>query len=665
MYIYRATPPTRSILYVFACCLLSTWLAAQEDGAGVKFGMVSQADLQMKYDEKDSSAEAINLYDYENIVFEGYEGMAQSMSTSIHCRIKILKRSALDRGTLIVSYIDDGPDRQETIKNIEGYVYNLVDGKEVRTKLEKESIFTERLNEYYSQKKIVLPNVKEGSVIEYRYVREAPLTVREEPRPWYFQGDIPFRWSEMNITMPSSLYYKIIYGGYLPYDINTKEPVTVNFGSVQEKAMRYKVVVKNAPAFRNEPYTGALDDYVSKASFELTSIAYASGTRHFSETWQHVYKLLMDREDFGERMKERSYLKDEINVLSALTDSAAKINAAFDYIAKTMKWNGYYSKYMGSLRKAFDSKTGSSSEINMMLVLLLKELGFDANPVLISTRSNGLINAQLPSLDKFNYLVAQVSLKGRNVLMDATEPLSKPGLPDPRCLNKSGLLLGKDSCSLIPVIPAEKWGSVTTVNAEIDSTGRLAGTYSSSYNGYHALALRKSYHNSNQADFNATVKNSAPDWQLSHIAIENETKAAEPFKIRFDFESFDNIGKAGAIYINPMLSQRISQNPFKDAERIYPIDFVYPQDNIYVGSIRIPEGYVAEALPKNMSLVLPEKSGKYTYIIDEVNGTIRIRSQLSITRTDFTPLQYSFLREFYKAIVQKNEELIILKRKTP
>ncbi len=60
--------------------------------------------------------------------------------------------------------------QEESVYISDALTYNLVNGKIEKTKLKSEGEFNEQvLNKFRSRKKITMPNVKEGSVLEYKY----------------------------------------------------------------------------------------------------------------------------------------------------------------------------------------------------------------------------------------------------------------------------------------------------------------------------------------------------------------------------------------------------------------------------------------------------------------------------------------------------------------
>ena len=75
----------------------------------------------------------------------------------------------------------------------------------------------------------------------------------------------------------------------------------------------------------------------------------------------------------------------------------------------TVKWNEYngYSCDEG-VKEAYKDKAGNVAEINLMLTAMLCTVGLKANPVLVSTRANGI--SIFPNRTAYNYVIAAVEI---------------------------------------------------------------------------------------------------------------------------------------------------------------------------------------------------------------------------------------------------------------
>lgn len=100
-------------------------------------------------------------------------------------------------------------------------------------------------------------------------------------------------------------------------------------------------------------------------------------------------------------------------------DSRGKAEAIYDYVAANyaVDSSGYVLRpTQNNLKKVFADKEAAPFEMNILLVEMLKIAGFDAWPVLISTRN------KLPFRfsGKFNHMLALVDIDGERVLLDAS-----------------------------------------------------------------------------------------------------------------------------------------------------------------------------------------------------------------------------------------------------
>jgi hypothetical protein len=116
------------------------------------------------------------------------------------------------------------------------------------------------------------------------------------------------------------------------------------------------------------------------------------------------------------------------------------------------------------------------------------------------------------------------------------------------------------------------------------------------------------------------------------------------------------------IYLKPMLSEAKSANPFKLENRLFPVDFAYSMDETYACSFTIPEGYKVEEMPKGAIIDLPEKAGRFTYMVAVNGNTVQISSRISLKKPVYYAAEYPFLKEFFNQIVAKHAEQIVIKK---
>jgi hypothetical protein len=106
-----------------------------------------------------------------------------------------------------------------------------------------------------------------------------------------------------------------------------------------------------------------------------------------------------------------------------------------------------------------------------------------------------------------------------------------------------------------------------------------------------------------------------------------------------------------------------TENPFKQETREYPIDFSFPFKDKYMISITIPDGYQLESIPKPISISMDKEYGNFSFTTSNSDNQVQIIVVLSINASIIPPDDYSTLKEFFKIIVDKENEKIVLIKK--
>lgn len=652
-------------LFLFLALLFNSDFSCQEN-VKIVFGKPNREELLMKSYPQDTSAEAVFLYDKQNVEFFIDYNNIYTIKTIYHGRIKILKKSALDRG-IIKIFLSKRDGSEELIEKIKGFTYSLENGEIITEELAKSSIFNEKVSDYERVVKLLIPNLKEGSVFEYTYTRLTPFNIKNRPNTWFFQGEIPYKWSDITIVVPGRFFYKIFYHGYLPFYINETKDTTQIFGDNLVKAVKYRYVIKDAPAFIGESFMTSYRDYIAKLDFELASYTSPSSREElkFSETWKDINNLLIKDGNFGERINKNDFLKDIAKPFQSINDTLEKIKAAYNYITTTMKWNGYYHLYVSeNLSKAFENKVGSNAQINMILVALLRRLNIDANPAIISTSDNGEINESYPLLNKFNYTIAQAKVDGKDILMDATGKFARPNMLPFHSFTKKAFVIEKDGGRLITYKPKEKMVELSNVDCIINVQSKeIYGKCVLSYDGYKALAIRNRIEEIGEIEEIKNLERNNSEWQVKNAKLENKDSLIEPIRISCDFTYAITNQNEDILYFNPLFSNRYIENPFKEVDRIYPVDLSYLKEEIALVTIKIPEGYKIEGAPKTEMFTMPDRSVKFSYIINQDGDLLKIKSHLVLSKSYFWPQEYQNLRELFNKIVEKQEQQIVLRKK--
>ena len=684
-----------ALLSVFFTTFCFT-ITAQD--APIKYGKIDIADLQMKVYSKDTSAEAVVLGDIGRADFKYDDANGRFyLVYERHRRVKIFKKSGYDWATIkIPLYKSVKGTKEEGLYDLKGFTYNLENGQIHKEKLEKESVFLDKGDDRRSVKRFAFPNVKEGSIIEYSY------SIRSEFyynfRDWTFQSGIPVVWSEFSVSIPDYFNYQQLMQGYEPLAINTltngqksydlkleyagegsnstalsggvESKPEISYEKVTIASKDFRWAMKDVPAIRPEPFMTTIDDYVAQISFELSSTNFPGAmAKKYSENWNSLNNSLMEIESFGVQLNNQTgFVKDMVKLIKGThKDTLQQITMAYQLINQAMTYDGKESFYIGStLKKALETKTGNVADINLMLVVLLKELGYSANPVILSTRDNGRIMENYVLLSKFNYVIAQVDINGKDLLLDATSKNTSAGVLPLRCLNGQGRLISKTNTRWVELAPLQKNIETAMAHLDLNADNTAKGDLSISHGGYNGINQRNKYVQQGKEKYLEEHKKDNPNWQITKTDLEGLDDIKQPFtrKSELTISDFANVS-GDRIYFNPMMYNNQKENPFKNPDRRFPVDFGTLIEESFVGIFKLPEGYIVEEIPKGIKLSLPQDGGRFIYSVSSSpeTGTITISNKITLKKSMYFAEEYETLRAFYDQIVQKHAEQIVLKKK--
>jgi|TARA_B110000027_G_scaffold88301_1_gene93537 hypothetical protein len=665
-----------SILLVF---ILSQFSFFAQD---YKFGKVSKAELEERFYPLDSTADAAYLYKYRRTYFEYMQDEGGfKVITDYHMRIKIYSKDGFEKATQYFEYYKPDSGNKERISSLKAYTFYLENGKVKKKKISKDAIFDEKRSKYRSVKKITMPNVIEGCILEIKYSLISPYGSIDDLR---FQYDIPVKKLDYKIEVPEYYTFNKRFKGYYfitpnKSEINSK--ITLRFKNrdrrvgalvttgysketVDYKNKIEKYIANNIPALKdNEPFVSSIHNYRGGVKYELTATRFPNtAPKVFSSTWKDIVKRVYNSPNFGSELNKTSYFKDDLTkVLNGTTNDNEKIMAIFNHVKSKVKWNDYKGKYTDKgVKKAYKEGVGNVADINLMLTSMLRVANLNAKPVLVSTRTNGV--PLFPTLDGFNYVIAMVEFTdGSYVLLDATEKYSSPNILPVRVLNWNGRKVEKDGTSSWVKLTSSKHALEDNyLSVKISDEGLVEGVLRSIYSNLKALNYRKNK-NHLKEDILREQLEEKHTIEIDEFKLLNKNKLLKTVVERIKFSSEDLVEEInGKLYIEPLLFFVNSTNPFKLEDRKFPVDFATPWKDVHRVSIQIPEGYKIEILPKNIAIRMLEDLGVFKFQTSQIGNKINTVCILQFNSAIIAPKYYAVLKGFYAKVVEKQSEKIVL-----
>ncbi len=634
-------------------------LVAQKNNKSEKneipsFGKVEKADLEMKEYEFDDKAEAVVLLDEGQLDYLYTSGMELKRRV----RIKILNDKGLDWANVHLTYLSDR--NAQDINNVEAQTYNLdASGNVVITKVEKKLIYEKKLNKKYTEKVFTFPEVKVGSIIEYKFKH-----VRIGLIDWYFQRSIPVKFSRFTIDVPSEIEIRTTPYCYGKYE----EKNETKYGRVVQS-----YTMTNEPAFHDEPYI--INENYYRDRLETKMVAYSVGSRRENRVvdWLKVIKYLMEEEDFGVQIKKNIPRTAELDaMLKNMTDPYQKMKTIYKYVQDNMTWNEYLGIWASDgVKSAWKDKKGTVGEINLILVNLLKDADLNAHPVLVSTHDNGVVNTgdagtyESPGFNQFNKVMAYVKLNEKVYVLDAAQKETPAHLVPPDILMTEGMVIEK--------LETFEWGwrslwdkdhlskNIIQTIGSIDEQGKMNGQITISSFDYARLS-RVSTAKKGKDKYTEKYL-SEPGIAIEDVMFENLDSDSLPLvqKIKFN-QSLNSSGEYKHFSAN--ILSGFGNNPFVADNRFSDVFFGSNQTYLLLGNFTVPDGYELEALPKNMKMIMPDTSIIISRASQFDNNTLLTKIQLEFKKPYFPVDVYPELQEFYKHLyAMLNEQYVIRKKK--
>lgn len=625
------------------------------------YGELPDTHFELDIYPKDSSASAVVLFDHGDtrIIYT----TTYKLSFKRHKRFKIFTDEGLSEADISIRFRKGS--REQEIRKLKAHsYYKEENGEIITTELDKDEMYEKEISEYWSEITFSLPGVRKGSIIEFSY--ELSSESLPDFPTWYFQTDIPTMWSEYVTTIPEWFKYLTVTRGFHEYSVQESKDIQVNRPGLPRNMKEYRYVMEDVPAIKNEPFMNAKNDYLAHVIYQLSSIEFPDRIpEQILESWPEVITDLLKNRKFGKRLGSSKRINTELLwALDGIGEKSPldKMRAIYNYVANAVEWNGEYGVYLDySLDEYIEQGSGSGSAINMMLIQLLREAGFESHPVLVSTRSNGEIVGMFPFANQFNHTIAYVAVGDTYYLLDAKNKHRPYNLLPSNLVGTNGLLIYEPDLIWLPVNLAESSSNYRNIVLNITENG-YEGILKGNDKGFYAMTTREFI--DEDAELSTAMKKSLFG-ESSFVQIDSSVIVKDEFSGVLNYEVYfseERKDAAEVIYFNPMVVDKMDSNPFNVSDRSYPIDYPYPFDEFMVMTIMIPDGYTVDELPKPVLYRLPEGAGEFRRIIQTSGNSIQMQYRYKINKSRFMPQEYDILKAMYDEMVTRLGENIVLKK---
>jgi hypothetical protein len=611
-----------------------------------EWGVFTPEELIMQ--SPDNSSDAIILFDLgEMYINDDFE-----LINKQHKRIKILTENGKRYGDITLLF-----GTNEEFEEIEAQV-RLPNGMIIE--LDEDNIYEQSI-EHWKQKVFSLPGVEVGSIIEYRY--ELISNSMFFLKPWNFQNDEFTLKSEFSLIAPKSLKYEYFLNNIYGFKIIHNHKLDDDpYGD------HYKVIInswktENIPALRNEPFMYNLYDNYAKITFQLNSMDIFFFTINLLNSWVDIVNI--QKTIYDEMLKHTSGTDTLAQkIMTDFLPPLANARSLFTYVRDNITTIESDTSGNDSLANIILSKRGTALEKNLFLIGLLRQAGYSANLLLISSRDNGKFNPTSINIKKLNYALVYLTIENKKYILDTSNKFCPFDIIPVNYNVDKGVLIEEKSTKIIQVFKSNLDNKVEiTTNASIDTSGTLKCQSHLEISGIPAMTERNTL---SQTPHNKYIEELLSkryiNVEIDTFSIPNDfiVNSQLDIYINYTVPEFAQLSDS-LMYLEIPIFSKLTANPFLLDNRNFPIDYDYEIFESEVINLNYPENYLLEDIPNKSKKELPGCS--FNSLIFTGNNSVEIRKNYRLKKLSFSPEIYSELKDLYDIMVKSDQSQIVLHKK--
>jgi hypothetical protein len=628
-------------------------------------------ELKMTSDPKAPGADAVYL-NVEEIANDPLHYQ------SYYARIKVLTEKGKDLATVELPYLKGNTK----IADIKGRTIHS-DGTVVPLTVKPEDLMVAKAGELQiGQKVFTLPSVEVGSILEYRYDlryddNEFSSPAWEIQKP-YFVHAARYSFTPFKEFMPegtpdkgTSMYlldsrgreaHTLTWSGHLPAGVTVKASVN---GS-------YSIDVADVPPIPDEEWMPPIRSFFYRVSF------YYNYTNDVAAYWLSESKLWSkDVDKFAEPSKG---IKAAVDGLIAPGDSDLD-KAKKLYVAVQALDNTDYSRHktetemkqlkIKEARHAEDTwaqKSGSSEDIAMLYLAMLRAAGLTAYAVKVVDRERAVFDFTYMSLDQLDTTVVVLSTGGKEIVLDPGEKMCPFQTVNWRHSYAGGIGQSAQGVSY-SVTPAQAYKDNTVnrvANLTLDAHGGITGQIQIIMVGQKALhwrqfALRNDGAEMKKAFDHDELEGVLPEGVEAHV--DHFLAVDQPDSNLLAIVNVTgSLGTATAkrIMLPGLFFETHGHVPFANEEkRLEPVDMEYADRVTDDVTYHLPPGVAVEGAPQDASV---SWQGHAMFMLKSKAGPNQVEIANSLARgfTIAKPEEYQDLRGFYQKVAAAEQAQLVL-----
>ena len=486
-----------NLLQLFVLLFWPACMMMAQDKVNMKFGKPTKEEMQMTTYEAEPDAEAVVLCRLTDVEYS-IQQTGYLVDYREKVRIKVLKPSGVRYAKVVVPFLKNTPidnrnssskkvlkvdatdnnsvsssfeeqagamttadlDRysEESVEDVKATAYNLQGSKVVKSVLKKGAFVETKIDDQHYQVEFTVPDVKEGTVIEYEYTLHSELFWLLHD--WFAQCEIPVVYAKLDMNIPRYLLFNLEEHGVQRL-ITSCESGTMRFKLESDPlaaqtvvpSNHYISVGRNLKGMKQGNGVWSMQDNCAGITALLKHYSMrGAAVVDYTRTWEQIDEMVLKSDDLGKQLQEHSPLAAELKEakIEEIADMRQRAEAVAKLVLSKVEWNGRYEMSPANTEETLKNGGGSNVDINMLLLQSLQDVGLNAAPVMLRMRNQGVLTMDYPSVQKYTTFIVGVVLPQGNLYLDASSADGHfNALPELLQVEKARLVLKEKRCQWV------------------------------------------------------------------------------------------------------------------------------------------------------------------------------------------------------------------------
>lgn len=486
-----------NLLQLFVLLFWPACMMMAQDKVNMKFGKPTKEEMQMTTYEAEPDAEAVVLCRLTDVEYS-IQQTGYLVDYREKVRIKVLKPSGVRYAKVVVPFLKNTPidnrnssskkvlkvdatdnnsvsssfeeqagamttadlDRysEESVEDVKATAYNLQGSKVVKSVLKKGAFVETKIDDQHYQVEFTVPDVKEGTVIEYEYTLHSELFWLLHD--WFAQCEIPVVYAKLDMNIPRYLLFNLEEHGVQRL-MTSCESGTMRFKLESDPlaaqtvvpSNHYVSVGRNLKGMKQGNGVWSMQDNCAGITALLKHYSMrGAAVVDYTRTWEQIDEMVLKSDDLGKQLQEHSPLAAELKEakIEEIADMRQRAEAVAKLVLSKVEWNGRYEMSPANTEETLKNGGGSNVDINMLLLQSLQDVGLNAAPVMLRMRNQGVLTMDYPSVQKYTTFIVGVVLPQGNLYLDASSADGHfNALPELLQVEKARLVLKDKKCQWV------------------------------------------------------------------------------------------------------------------------------------------------------------------------------------------------------------------------